>query len=447
MSAPALPASVNIHYLSKVIDLAENMAVATTEDIFDAHGMKLVAKGTRVSAKLQEKLIVHKLKKPLESCIAVEGGVGAGEIEAAARLLLEANRPLARIVAASFSTPADALAILSGIDVGPAMTMMLTMTSRLGASALDHSIAVSLLGLSLARKLKLAPDEQRATAIAGLLHDVGELYINPAYLASGKRLEPREWSHVVSHPRVGQLLVGELAAYPATVGRAVAEHHERFDGSGYPRGLSGNAISAPGQALSVAEMIAGLMNKDHALERAELALKLIPGEHNPALLSGISQVLRNKAPGEAEAPVQFFGNERPQQLLDRIDLAGETARAIITAKAGLTPANVDIVELAFTRIQTVRRAFHSTGLDVAPDTVSDDEAGVLAFEQSVATREIQWRLRDIARDLALRLPTALIESSRELGALIDLLDREALKTGAALPSEAPAAATETRAAA
>ena len=74
--------SVNKHYLEKVMDLAEEQDVNTTEDIFDSRGVKLIAKGTRISRGLQERLILHKLQKPLESCIALDGGIEINAIVA-----------------------------------------------------------------------------------------------------------------------------------------------------------------------------------------------------------------------------------------------------------------------------------------------------------------------------------------------------------------------------
>ena len=66
-------AVVNEHYLDKVLALSEEVGVTATEDIYDTHGNKLLAKGAQVSRRLQERLIVHRLRKPIESCIAVDG--------------------------------------------------------------------------------------------------------------------------------------------------------------------------------------------------------------------------------------------------------------------------------------------------------------------------------------------------------------------------------------
>ena len=90
----ALP--VNKHYLGKVMDVAETMAVEVIVDILDVRGMKLVAKGARVTRALQEKLIMHKLKRPFESCVRVRDGVDANTIVAIAARLIDTSPPVAR---------------------------------------------------------------------------------------------------------------------------------------------------------------------------------------------------------------------------------------------------------------------------------------------------------------------------------------------------------------
>lgn len=425
MSAPGNTHAVNQHYLSKVMDLAELMSVEVIVDVFDVRGMKLVAKGAQVTRALQERLIVHKLKAPLESSIRVPGGVDPQAIVTAASRILDASAPLARILRAT--GVASVLPILSGLEFGNAMSMMLTISHRAEAQALEHAVLVSMLSICMARKLRLSETEQRVAGLAGLLHDIGELYVDPAYLVRGKRLQPHEWAHVVVHPRIGEMLINELAAYPAAVGRAVGEHHERYDGTGYPRQTAGSDISAAGQAVSVAELIAGLLLKDRPLERAELALKIIPGEHAPDLLSAISGALRlvSAEAGAADPAAAGPDGETVERLFWRISAILETGRGLLDGPAVKSPRTRQLLAGALDRVKHVQRAFIGTGLDAYLGSRGDLGGGAdgrLLFEKETATREIQWRLRDIARDLALRCTAP--DERPIFAALIKLLDDE-----------------------
>jgi hypothetical protein len=322
--------------------------------------------------------------------------------------------------------------------LGDPMRLLLTLADHDGAYALEHAVSVSLLSIAMARKLQLSSDEQHAAGLAGLLHDIGELYTAPAWLVPGKRLLPHEWAHLVLHPRLGQMLVTELAAYPGMVGRAVAEHHERFDGSGYPRQAQGKRISAPGQAVSVAEMIAGVLGKDSPLERAELALKIIPGEHARELVSAMSGARRlQAAKADPAAHDVAGGREDLHRLFQRIGAVLELGQELRDGPGAKSPHASDLLERTLERILTIQRSFISTGLNAYLDVnhgLNDD--GVLRFEKAVATGEIQWRLRDSARDLALH--TAGSPDEKFLFApLIALLDDDSDGILPRLPKAVP----------
>ncbi|PHV04774.1 hypothetical protein CSQ96_24355 [Janthinobacterium sp. BJB412] len=421
---PALRAApVNRHYLDKVMAVAEIMAVEVIVDILDVRGLKLVAKGTQVTRALQEKLILHKLRQPFESCVRVSGGVDPKAIVGIAGRLVETSPPLAHILRASGKGGAAVLAQLARLEFGDALRMMLTVADQNGAHALEHAVLVSLLSVCMAQKLGLGEREQMVAGLAGMLHDIGELYVAPAFLARGKRLLPHEWSHIVVHPRIGQMLIDELGGYPAAVGLAVAEHHERFDGSGYPRQIGGGQISAPGQAVAVAEMIAGLLLTDHPLERAELALKIVPGEYSHELLSAISGALRMAAPDVAADPVRAQGGEGVEHLFWRIAAILDVGEGLMVGAAAKSPGMLELLHKTMERVRTIRRAFISTGLDAYVRPESDLGAGadrMLLFEREVAGREIQWRLRDIARDLALQ--TSAPDERLLLAPLVRMLD-------------------------
>ena len=429
MTAISLSTSVNHHYLSKLMKLTEVMDVAASEDIFDARGMKLVAKGARLTRAQQDTLGGHKLKKTLESTLSAEDGADTGLIVATATRVLDNSVPVKRILGASGGAAgnlgASPLAILGNMRFDPAMRMMLTLTDRDMPQALEHSVTVALLSIGMAKRLKLSADEQMAAALAGVLHDIGELYIDPAYLATGKRLLPHEWAHLVVHPRIGQMLINELASYPTTVARAVAEHHERLDGTGYPRQLAGTQMSPAGQAVSVAEMIAGVLHKDYPLERAELALKIVPGEHPHHLLSAISGAMRAET-AQHSAMAHDAPDDVVETLFARINASLALGQAL-AASAAAAPRTKELVGRTIERTRTIQRAFVSTGLDIylqrdhglAPDD------GALLFEKAVATREITWRLRDIARDLALHTAASPADTA-VFAELIEVLDGTAL---------------------
>ncbi|OWW18948.1 HD-GYP domain-containing protein [Noviherbaspirillum denitrificans] len=422
--------SVNKHYLDKVLSLAEQADITATEDIFDARGMKLVAKGARISRSLQERLTSRKLSKPFESSIAVASGVNIDFIATEAQRIADTVEPVRSIMRTV--TGVSPVQILAGIQFGSAMSTMLTIIERGGKEALEHSVMVSLLSVCLARKFGLSMTDQTVVALAGLLHDIGELYIDPEYLHADRRLYPHEWRHVVVHPRIGQMLISGLENYPASVAQAVYEHHERFDGGGYPRQVAGSNISPAGQVISVAEMISGIfLDKDKPLQRAELALRILPGEFARELGTVVSLAMQSARGNDSRSDEsgQPTGEERGnvQALYQRIVSVQQLGQDLAAKPDLKSKKPQQMLADMERRVINIQRAFSSTGLDLCLDETCsffETRSAQILFETAVSTSEIQWRLRDVARDLSLQASVLEDVEATALQPLIDLLDGE-----------------------
>lgn len=421
--------AVNQHYLDKVMNLAEEKDIKATEDIFDARGMKLVAKGAVISRALQERLLVRRLSKPFESSISVADAVDVATIAAEATRIAETLEPVKSMLAVHQGGPSP-VQVLSEIRFGGAIGTMLTVIQQAGPAALQHAVLVSLVSICLAQKCRMSRNELSVVALAGLLHDIGELYIDPEYLHSTRRLAPHEWRHVVVHPRIGQRLIEGLEDYPPAVAQAVFEHHERLDGGGYPRQASGAAISRAGQVVSVAEMISGVfLSQDLPLKRAELALKIIPGEHAHELVSAVSEAMqRARAEAGLDGATAVHRDEDAGLVHSLHGRIGEVLGVVaalgteVNAKSAKLKKLIDDVNQRATVIQ---RAFSSTGLDVGLEQglqFFSSRSGELVFETAVAMREIEWRLRGVARDLALQATVLDPAEAQVLQPLVALLD-------------------------
>lgn len=418
---------VNEHYLDKVIDLSQAKEVEASEDIYAANGMKLIAKGARLSNEMQERLILHRLKKPLETSISVNDGVDMKEILAEAVRLINEVGPLQSLLGGSMG--GSPLKILSRISLNTSLKMLLSLVNHAKNGALQHYILVSLLASGLARKLSLDEGNLQTVATAGLLHDVGELYIDPAYLRPKQKLKPSEWRHVVSHPVVGQKLLAEVGGLNKTVTRAVLEHHERFGGNGYPQHLAGNAIGIESQVLAVAEILASMsMRQELTLQRAELALRIVPGEHALSIVSVLFKTaLESRATQAAVAfpPVDVLIQESVS-VLKRLhalvtlcaDLCAEPTLQSLTATS--------LLRHALTRLHLIQQALASTGIDVC----AEDQQHLLTetvrsqdgLEIHGVILEINWRISELARDLILLSEHLAAQELEALEPLISLLE-------------------------
>ena len=117
---------------------------------------------------------------------------------------------------------------------------------------LGHARAVSDLAAETGAQLGMAAHEVRTLRGAGLVHDVGRLGVSNAIWDKRGPLGPGEWERVRMTPYLTERMLHQSAAL-APLGAIAVEHRERLDGSGYPRGLSGRAISPLARILSAVD--------------------------------------------------------------------------------------------------------------------------------------------------------------------------------------------------
>jgi putative nucleotidyltransferase with HDIG domain len=116
-----------------------------------------------------------------------------------------------------------------------------------------HSERVRVYTDLIAAELRLAPAAVDRLRWAALLHDIGKLRVPAATLNKPAKLSPREWETIRLHPLAGAELASALLPWLGEWGLAIAEHHERFDGTGYPLGLAGRDISVAGRVVALAD--------------------------------------------------------------------------------------------------------------------------------------------------------------------------------------------------
>jgi diguanylate cyclase (GGDEF)-like protein/putative nucleotidyltransferase with HDIG domain len=115
-----------------------------------------------------------------------------------------------------------------------------------------HCDIVADYAVKLAARMGLPTESQRALRVAGLLHDVGKLVVPDEILKKPAPLTPEEYEILKRHVTVGEVLIREVPQLTEVI-QAVACHHERFDGTGYPRGMRGEAIPLIGRVIAVAD--------------------------------------------------------------------------------------------------------------------------------------------------------------------------------------------------
>lgn len=298
--------------------------------------------------------------------------------------------------------------LLGKLQLSKDVRSLLTAYAELRPGRLEHAVGVAVIAVALARRMfPTEPDQHRMLAIAGLLHDVGELYLDPQMLQPGARLTPAQWRHIATHPVLGSRVLRQLDGADDQIADAVLQHHERLDGFGYPRALHGAQLSLQGQILGAAEWLMGLVESGMGSEeRASVAARLMPGEFIAELVDVIASTPREARASAAMPPL----NDAVQRMQRIAVVLERFAGARVALEARLAAARDEVRQSlsgALLRMARIQIAFSCTGLDMEdPELLLRKLAAIsdpqLDAELHMIVSELEWRLREVERELLLR---------------------------------------------
>ena len=384
----------NPHALATILDASQTQKIIAARDIFDIGGIKLWAQDLPVSQALQRKLMDRQLKEPLERCLKVEDGVTARSLADAIQALLYEPIPLAALL----HPHADALLREAATLPVHSVAQLLLSASRASSPArFQHAIHAMALNGALMLAQGGSGADLRAAMLCGLLHDLGEMYIGPEFgeADAERTLDILSYQQLVVHPHVGSLLIKQLTDYPADIARAIAEHHERMDGSGFPHCLQGDQASPLGRLLAVTEStLAALADEQAPLSRASIALRVVPGEFDLRCVGLIAQVVREQPPTVAHCRADEL-KTRLTKLATVMDGASDAAAALL--HEAMSEDLKGALALTEHLLNRLRRGLTTTGLWHADPVASPNAAEVEAVEG-----ELRYRLRRIERAVRLR---------------------------------------------
>ena len=139
------------------------------------------------------------------------------------------------------------------------LEVLISVIEAKDSSSLGHSERVSKYVLAIAKEMKLSSGETERIRAAGLLHDIGKIAIDIAILLKNGPLTDEERKVVQTHCECGVKIL-KPATFLGRILPIVHQHHERFDGKGYPQGLKGDEIDPGARILAVADSFEAMTN-------------------------------------------------------------------------------------------------------------------------------------------------------------------------------------------
>lgn len=261
-------------YAGHLAEINKTGEVIATEDICNQHGTVLVARGQAISARTTEKIICLKLTKPLHHLIAI-----SGEID---------EHSLYKALMASIQSYPELFAIHNQFNLDssirrhcqlyinfPIIRQKITVLSKQMPDTFKSSLISAWLCTLIGIRMSLEEEELNSLFLAALTHDIGMLHIDPAVLRKKEALSHEEWRQIQAHVIIGQKILNEEKSLPEGCAKAVLEHHECCDGTGYPTQKDENNLSLAGQVIAMADGIIIIYTKRFVKEKKGI-FEIIP---------------------------------------------------------------------------------------------------------------------------------------------------------------------------
>lgn len=396
LSEKEIDADNDQHFTQAVAKLGETQAVVAHCAIFNDRGIKIIDKGVAINQALYKRLTQYKLSAPIEDCVASANGLTGDSLRADAEKILDSVSLFGRM-APDPKTRHLFLDALQAMPLPAPMALQLTIARDLHPSIYQHLLRTALTAAFLSKTPVLSRFDVNAAAMAGMLHDIGMLHVDPRLMQPNKALNRNQRRQLYAHPLVSTALIERHHAYPKEVVRAVREHHEYLDGSGYPRQLSGDEISPLAKILAISQVVAAMFSTDAPGAELRLSVLLRMNTHRFDATQAM-QIIDLLRPKNELLLMEIERTEQPLQLLQQINALLDQWPADPLQGESLSQTRQQQLVKLGSQVKELRRGLAKVG--AAPDQLAqlgnelDDD---LLIEISTLSREAAWQLRTLAR--------------------------------------------------
>lgn len=385
------------HLTRAIIDYADTHPVITKEAIYNTQGTKILDKGASIHAGLYDRLMAHQLSRPLEDSLAVEGMVDGAAIRKGIEIVMGFEPFYVRLVRQPQQLD-RLLGIIEGIPLPEAVALQLTIARDVRPSLYDHALRTAWTMAWLTDDPLRPQFDIGMAAAAGLLHDLGMLHLNPVLMDHKVELTRELRRELYSHPIVSTLLVERHHVYPQEVVRAVMEHHEYLNGSGYPRNLHGRQISLMGQQLALTDLVVAMISGHDDGGELRLSVLLRMNMHRYAR-SLIDRVLAALDPGQDPRSQTVVSLDTPGHVLQQVHEALQQWPRNFARFADITPVRREGMAVVTELVDELLRTLAEAGLTPGQleQLGNPTEDPMLMKELSLLAREAVWQLRALSR--------------------------------------------------
>lgn len=251
--------------------IREGMLLGQT--LYTTEGSMLLKEGTILS-----RSYINKLKQFKFNGLYIKDGF-TDDIEVQTVISQELRANAVSAVKSTFNTTTSKVKIKSMYNlaleiIDEILSNHTTVINMIDIKAYDdytyyHCVNVAVLSALIGIKMRIPRNELVNLVLAGLLHDIGKVFIPSEIINKPSKLTDEEFEEIKKHPVSGYQYSVKMLKGEKKIGRAIKEHHEKYNGTGYPDGLPGYKISLFAKILSAADVYDALTS-DRSYRKAML---------------------------------------------------------------------------------------------------------------------------------------------------------------------------------
>jgi HD-GYP domain-containing protein (c-di-GMP phosphodiesterase class II) len=326
--------------------------VVALEDIYNQFGVLLIKEGTPLSTNSAARLKNHTLEKQVDEVLSVSNKLNTANVLHRINTVIQSHPDLELIhIQNNFDDQLRHLCLSK--DIPPILLQKLTVLEQSLPKVFQRSLFCAWLGAMVANRRSLSGEDIYLTFLAGLFHDFGLLHIDPEIVVKPGDYTPEEWRAIQSHVVLGKNIIENINHYPSTLALAISDHHERSDGTGYPRAKEAESLNVISQIIAMIDMLYDLRFKNLLIKSSNLGnclpyLRVNTKTFTEPNYSAMSKILRisgldaftdaQQDPGELATEVNEAANsvvallEQLAPLRDKLDDSSGIKQLMSTAK-------------------------------------------------------------------------------------------------------------------
>jgi len=326
-------------YADHLVEVNKTNPVVTSENICNKLGATIVPKGTFITEDVANKIARFELLQPLELLVSLSNTIAPKKLH---QDILSAYESLSKEGISIHPEVSKELALrCSQYGVYPLLAQKLTVLSERLPNIYEDMLPASTFAVMLGVQLGLNSDALHVVFTAAQMHETGFLNISEDKARNYDSLTDMERNEVfVQQLKAGRQFIDLVPNLSKRIGRAISEHKERLDGSGWPRGKSGDGASIENQVVALAVMLKEVYRKKlkpkgyglrHLLSVMQTDEQVFQADAYQGMLRVLKQISvsnRSVLPEEFMLPLASYLPVLQRTLIHWFDLAQDCARQI-----------------------------------------------------------------------------------------------------------------------